>query len=98
MITGALTTEQRDFLRRSQCGREGTNPLVCCPNTFTLDDLPSNKHCGIQAEDKITGGTATSISEFPWYVFNLSIKQIHSINKISVNLFLLNLEIFCFCF
>lgn len=62
-----LSTEHRDFLRKSQCGRNGSNPLVCCPNTFTVDDLISDgEECGVQAADKIVGGVETSITDFPW--------------------------------
>lgn len=68
LLQGTLTNDQRTFLRSSQCGREGSKPLVCCPNTFTEEDLPSNKHCGVQVSDKIVGGEDTSINELPWYV------------------------------
>lgn len=69
MLSGGtnLSTEQRTFLRKSQCGREGNNPLVCCPNTFKIEDLPPNKFCGVQVSDKIVGGSETAINEFPWY-------------------------------
>lgn len=72
-----ITMEQRTFLRNSQCGRQGSNPLVCCPNTFTIDDLPSNKLCGVQVSDKIVGGDETSINDFPWYAFNQSMNLLN---------------------
>lgn len=71
-----LSTEQRNFLRNSQCGREGDDILVCCPNSFTIEDLPSTKYCGTQVADKIVGGGETSINEYPWYESNLKIKSL----------------------
>ena len=66
LLLGQLTTEQRDFLRKSKCGGNTTNPLVCCPNTFTVDDLPANGTCGTFMSDRI-GGQAVYPSYFPWY-------------------------------
>lgn len=62
-----LTPEQRTFLSRSQCGRNGRNVLVCCPNTFTIADL-TGKDCGTHVEDKIVNGERAGLTEFPWYV------------------------------
>lgn len=64
MLRTELTTQQRNFLRSSQCGRQGNTVLVCCPTTFTLADLPET--CGEQIEDKIVGGEETNLVEFPW--------------------------------
>lgn len=67
---GPLTTERRNFFRKSQCGVDGKNPLVCCPNTFTVNDLP--KSCGKTITDKIYGGENVDLNEFPWYEFHVS--------------------------
>lgn len=72
ILAGPLTTEERNFLRKSQCGHDGTNPLVCCPNTFTVNDLPAGQQCGSSVGDKIVGGEIASIDEFPWYELNVS--------------------------
>ena len=72
IFTAPLTTQTRNFLRNSQCGRDGSNIFVCCPNTFTINDLPTNEYCGTIA-DRIYGGVKTSIYEFPWYAIDLSI-------------------------
>ena len=69
LLKGSVTTEQRIFLKKSQCGRDHGKIFVCCPvrgNQFTIDDLPSNDTCGITVPDKIYGGHKTSINEFPW--------------------------------
>lgn len=73
LFLGSLSTEQIDFLRKSQCGSIGDNPLVCCPITFTVADLMSNLRCGLQEADKIMGGVATTIREFPWYAYDLNV-------------------------
>lgn len=36
-----LTNSDADFLRRSQCGFEGSDPRVCCPEGQTTRPLPS---------------------------------------------------------
>lgn len=69
-LSGSLSTEQRSFLRRSQCGHDGTNPLVCCPNAFTVDDLLSVGKCGVFFESRILGGERAYPGEYPWYEFN----------------------------
>lgn len=76
-----LSEELRDFLKQSKCGFKDDKPLVCCPNTLTPDDLPSseNNMCGVQVTDKIVGGEQTSITEFPWYVYDI-IDEIIEIN------------------
>lgn len=69
------------FLRQSQCGFNGFSPLVCCPETTLLRPaavrseklvlpksvLPKPPTCGNDLEDRIFGGTKTSIFEFPWF-------------------------------
>lgn len=74
-----LSMERRNFWRSSQCDGDGDGIFVCCPNAFTVDDLPSTKYCGTQVADKIIGGEETSLNEFPWYEPNLSAKtlQLH---------------------
>lgn len=75
-----LPANLRTFLRNSQCGGgDSTNIRVCCPNTFTINDLPPK--CGLEAADKIVGGEETSLGEFPWYEFNQSV--VSSISFIS---------------
>lgn len=84
-----ITTEQRTLLRSSQCGRNGDTILVCCPNTFTVNDLPSTQYCGKQVGNKLAGGPETSIYEFPWYelIGIISNQSVHLFNLISGNLF-----------
>ncbi|XP_076234951.1 ovochymase [Calliopsis andreniformis] len=73
-----------DFLKRSQCGFEGNNPLICCPisNRATsaqpsIDenlqyDLSSHPllpaDCGKDLSQRIVGGERTELDEFPWMV------------------------------
>lgn len=63
-----ISNERRDFLRRSQCGTDAGKPLVCCPTTFTVDDIENaDKQCGVQVSDKIVGGT------FFYYILNANL-------------------------
>jgi len=87
-----LSAKNADYLKRSQCGFEGLDPIVCCPlksdtgvtqptvpdskhpskdegtkhESVTSDILPSTEICGIFTQDRIFGGEATSLDEFPW--------------------------------
>lgn len=72
-----LSDEQQEFLSKSVCSRGGEPFYVCCPHTFTIDDLPSGKQCGAQVTDKIVGGEKAALSEFPWYVFDLLRKSLN---------------------
>lgn len=75
IMRGNLSPQQRNFLRNSQCGRDGANVLVCCPNTFTIKDLP--EVCGVQnPANRIFGGIETKRAEYPWYELNLSVESI----------------------
>lgn len=62
-----LSREQQTFLTDSQCGYDTVYPLVCCQNTFSVDDLPSGAECIAQLGDKIVGGEIAALNEFPWY-------------------------------
>lgn len=68
--------EQRNFLKSSKCDRDGRNVFVCCPSTFTIDDLPTGKQCGVQASDKSFGNERAALADFPWYEFNLSVNEL----------------------
>lgn len=73
---GHINTEQKKFLQASQCGFYKGKPLVCCGSysnykklsNFKTELLPDSKICGYQLTNKIFGGKATSIEEFPWLV------------------------------
>ncbi|KAK6630239.1 hypothetical protein RUM43_014938 [Polyplax serrata] len=70
-----------DFLRRSHCGFDGIHPVVCCPLLSGSEESQgrvnlkqefnnTNKTeltCGlISSANKIVGGSAAGLSEFPW--------------------------------
>lgn len=63
-----LTPEERKFLNDSQCNRDDitVNVRFCCPNTYTIDDLPSVNQCGLHVPDKIIGGVRNNLTDFPW--------------------------------
>lgn len=77
-----ISTANADLLRRSQCGFVGTTPKVCCPfgNTaeqasttpsspglpITTNLLPDTNQCGPDTTNKIYGGEAAQLDEFPW--------------------------------
>lgn len=88
-----ISPENRQFLRRSQCGFANKIPYVCCADDPTLDILvnknsvesttpasipgwleklhqllPRPALCGLDAQNRIFGGTDTEITEFPWSV------------------------------
>jgi len=72
-----LLTADRQFLANSQCGYQNNSPYVCCAgdsiaptrgSSFSENDLPRPGRCGIQAADRIIGGTETKINEFPWAI------------------------------
>jgi secreted trypsin-like serine protease len=71
-----LTNSDRTHLSRSQCGYSNRQPLVCCPDSITGPPrvvagsilLPEPGVCGIDTSNRIIGGTATGIDEFPWMV------------------------------
>lgn len=77
---------QQNFLTNSQCGRDGKNVLVCCPNTLTINDLRPNEQCKVQVLDKSSGGGKNSTTNFPWYEI-LSIDEIEEFICIAINLF-----------
>lgn len=72
------TPENRVYLKSSLCFRDANNDVwVCCPRPETRFDpklpfkpipgtLPAAPVCGFSAEDRIYGGTATDLDEFPW--------------------------------
>lgn len=76
IATTPLSNSNREFLQRSQCGYAGGQVLVCCApaaspvsgNGNGANLLPQPGVCGSGTEDRILGGTATDIDEFPWMV------------------------------
>jgi len=78
-----LSPNDRTKLQRSQCGYSNRSPLVCCPPEsqpptrptttplrprFDPNNLPRPGVCGNQINDRIIGGEATKLDEFPWMV------------------------------
>lgn len=67
-----ITNEERTFLGRSQCGYTNNQPLVCCPDALATGPrvgstlLPAPGVCGASLDNRIIGGTATAIDEYPW--------------------------------
>lgn len=66
-----LLNEDRDYLRRSQCGYYSGQPMVCClpnipPRIDTSDLLPQPGVCGSDTSDRIYGGEKTDLGEYPW--------------------------------
>lgn len=41
-----LANSEADFLRRSQCGFEGSDPKVCCPSEQSSEPTPSQENVG----------------------------------------------------
>ncbi|CAD6997589.1 unnamed protein product [Ceratitis capitata] len=69
LIKDNLSTNEQNFITRSVCGQNGYR--VCCPDPAPSNrgDLPSPSKCGkIRLTERIFGGTATDIDEFPWTV------------------------------
>uniref|UniRef100_A0A182RTT5 CLIP domain-containing serine protease n=1 Tax=Anopheles funestus TaxID=62324 RepID=A0A182RTT5_ANOFN len=66
------TPDEGRFLANSRCGEINRRTLVCCATTdpsgqqSTNSDLPVSPQCGIQLSDRIVGGQATELEEFPW--------------------------------
>lgn len=71
-----INANDRNFLRRSQCGNRG-GPLVCCASNQVQSvssggsvggrvQLPAPGVCGVDSGDRIFGGTATKINQYPW--------------------------------
>lgn len=68
------------YLQLSQCGGSGSAVKVCCrleagsrfniPSTPRPQDnshlLPSTRECGRSFDNRIYGGRATKIDEYPW--------------------------------
>ncbi|XP_036229846.1 serine protease easter isoform X2 [Bactrocera oleae] len=67
LVKDNLSARERNFLAKSVCGQG--NRQVCCPDppTNTRGDLPLPPSCGnIPLKERIFGGSATDIDEFPW--------------------------------
>uniref|UniRef100_A0A2C9GW66 CLIP domain-containing serine protease n=1 Tax=Anopheles farauti TaxID=69004 RepID=A0A2C9GW66_9DIPT len=67
------TPEESTFLRNSLCGAVERKPLVCCPGGTSAQQpkqkttvLPQAPQCGYQLTDRLFGGQATELFEFPW--------------------------------
>jgi Regulatory CLIP domain of proteinases len=74
-----ISAQDRLFLQKSQC-KADVQPWVCCASTTPASPtpitpssgltsnskLPKAPQCGIDAPDRIFGGEATKIDEFPW--------------------------------
>ena len=69
-----LNDQDRDFLKNSQCkGRKADGypkgfPWVCCASNIL--PLPGSSLCGttfLTLDNRIFGGTSTSLGEFPWF-------------------------------
>ena len=73
-----LTSENREFLLRSQCGLAGRYPKVCCPPARTNPDTGRNvdfnvrnnsllpQDCGPDLSLRILGGEHTELDEYTW--------------------------------
>lgn len=64
-------------MANSQCGWINNGPLVCCPDPLRTQTqqpqggggnslLPQPGVCGRGLDNRIIGGTATGLDEFPW--------------------------------
>ena len=69
-----LWPEEATNIQEARCENgEGRFPFICCEakeiklssNFLNLD--PEKSECGLDAEDKIYGGKATGLDEFPWF-------------------------------
>lgn len=70
------TPEETRFLSNSRCGEVNRKTLVCCPGVTTATSkqpakakttsLPQSPQCGIHLADRIFGGQATQVNEYPW--------------------------------
>ncbi|XP_037729713.1 melanization protease 1 [Drosophila subpulchrella] len=72
---GAVSDQDRRFLRNSQCGFRNGQVLICCANSrmrVSPSRLPGNSllpqapNCGENFADRVVGGKETGKREFPW--------------------------------
>uniref|UniRef100_V5GX21 CLIP domain-containing serine protease n=2 Tax=Anoplophora glabripennis TaxID=217634 RepID=V5GX21_ANOGL len=64
-----IKAEDAEYLRRSNCGSDGSLPKMCCPfevKPVSSNLLPSAEICGVGTPDKIYGGTEADLNEYPW--------------------------------
>lgn len=72
-----LPNEDRTFLQRSQCGTNNGKILICCPERQIGPETPKTQQrlgvslpepgtCGNVISNRIYGGNATKIDEYPW--------------------------------
>lgn len=76
LVRQPLSDQDRNYLRRSQCGYTQGQVLVCCPDSLQQPTtgqlgggrglLPEPGTCGISTSDRIIGGVETQLDEYPW--------------------------------
>lgn len=80
LLKRSPTKETVTFLQQATCGFEGMSPIICCPQLPNLEyiehhpNVSSNPKlrllpteiCGQSSENRIFGGNATSLYEYPW--------------------------------
>ncbi|KAG5671084.1 hypothetical protein PVAND_001298 [Polypedilum vanderplanki] len=65
---GRLTPQETNYLRSKQCNSINRVAYVCCKNGqgSSASKFPKPPICGAAFADRIVGGEATDIDEFPW--------------------------------
>lgn len=70
---GSLTNDEREYLRKSNCGMNEEGRLVCCPLPRMLKarfsapaSLPAVGVCGKDTSGRIVGGDIAQLDSFPW--------------------------------
>jgi Regulatory CLIP domain of proteinases len=96
------TQEAFYFVQQSQCGYNQFTTFVCCPPQPPISNqkpqmnrrlepqklLPKAPSCGVFLDDRIIGGTKTTISEFPWFAllkYTRRMKKVQSSSDVIID-------------
>ncbi|XP_058823603.1 CLIP domain-containing serine protease B4-like [Topomyia yanbarensis] len=70
---GNLSGDERNYLKKSNCGMMNSGRAVCCPFPKMLKarfdapaTLPAVGICGIDSGSRIVGGEVAQLDEYPW--------------------------------
>ncbi|XP_058448771.1 uncharacterized protein LOC131428745 [Malaya genurostris] len=70
---GNLSSEERIYLKKSNCGMMGSGRAICCPLPKMLKarfsapaTLPAVGICGVDSGSRIVGGEVAQLDEYPW--------------------------------
>ncbi|XP_055609288.1 CLIP domain-containing serine protease B4-like [Uranotaenia lowii] len=73
LMRGNLSDAERDYLKKSSCGKLDSRQAVCCPLAHKLGNrfgapaaLPAIGQCGQTTGSRIVGGEIAMLDDFPW--------------------------------